>query len=536
MRSIGTRFSVAVGGLALVFSGIVLYRAWSSAKQQTEALISAEAKLALEFDLAIRDYVKDTIRPEMEKRVNPDEFVVEAMSTSYVAREIVEKVRKEFPEYLLKFPSDNPRNPQNMAGPEELERLQYFRSNPDKDRWAGRLKINDTEYFAHVSAMRVVKSCLHCHGLPEDCPKSLLERYPSNGGFYHKVGDVAGMDMIAIPMDVVNASLASHARANVLATAAWLAVLFGSILTAFRLIVGHRLSAITEHFQTAAAQESGSVSPVPDSGKDEISVLAQSFNSLANRLQTLHGSLEHQVRERTEELATTNNQLRDEIDNRRKVEEALRREQRLLKQALRMHDYDRQVIAYEIHDGLAQDLFAAMMALQSFDCTKPQEAQEKLKAGIAMLTKCTAEARRLINGVRPPLLDEQGVVLAVENLICELSDEDCPEIEFHYSEGVGRLEPVLENAIYRIVQEGISNARHHSKTDRIKVSLEREDSRIRLEVQDWGIGFDMNKIQGHSIGLNGIEERAKSLGGKAVIESSLGSGTKVVVDLPIQLP
>ena len=128
------------------------------------------------------------------------------------------------------------------------------------------------------------------------------------------------------------------------------------------------------------------------------------------------------------------------------------------------------------------------------------------------------------------------VVFAIKNLVCESSGDGSPEIDFQRSETVGRLEPVLENAIYRIVQEGISNAQQHSKTDRIRVSLEKEDYRVRVEVQDWGIGFDVNKIQGHSIGLKGIKERAKLLGGEVAIETGPGSGTRVVVDLPIQLP
>ena len=131
MKSIGTRFSVTIAAFAIVFSAIVLWQAWSSAKQHSEELTSQQARLALEFDLAIREYVGQAIRPEMQKRIPKDDFVVEAMSTSFVAREIAEKVRKNFPDYLLKFPSDNPRNPENKAGTEEEGLLQRFRENPN---------------------------------------------------------------------------------------------------------------------------------------------------------------------------------------------------------------------------------------------------------------------------------------------------------------------------------------------------------------------------------------------------------------------
>jgi hypothetical protein len=117
MKSIGTRFSIAVGLFAALFCGLLLARAWFSARRHAEELTAAEAELAMRFDLAIRKYVGDVIRPAMAARIGKDEFVVEAMSSSYVAREIFDEVRKEFPEYVIKFSSDNPRNPTNAAGP-----------------------------------------------------------------------------------------------------------------------------------------------------------------------------------------------------------------------------------------------------------------------------------------------------------------------------------------------------------------------------------------------------------------------------------
>ena len=310
MKSIGTRFSVTIAAFAIVFSAIVLWQAWSSAKQHSEELTSQQARLALEFDLAIREYVGQSIRPEMQKRISKDDFVVEAMSTSFVAREIAEKVRKNFPDYLLKFPSDNPRNPKNKAGPEEEGLLQRFRENPELKQWDGRLEIDGKEYYACLKPMRMEQVCLQCHGLPEDSPKSLLDRYGSTGGFFRKVGDVAGMDMIAIPMETVHLSLASQARASLLVLAVWLTMLFASIFVAFRLIVARRLSAITQHFQLAAEYTGElATTPLVEKGQDEISVLVKNFNVLAAKKRALYESLEDRVRERTAELAQTNVEL-----------------------------------------------------------------------------------------------------------------------------------------------------------------------------------------------------------------------------------
>ena len=310
MRSIGTRFSIAIAAFAILFSALVLWRAWSTAKRHSEEITSQQARLALEFDLAIREYVGQEIRPEMESRIGKDDFVLQAMSTSHVAREIAEKVRKRFPDYILKFPSDNPRNPQNKAGVEEERLLQRFRENPGLEEWDGPLEIDGRQYYACLKPMRVKQECLKCHGLPEKSPKPLLDKYGSTGGFFRQVGDVAGMDMIAIPMATVNASLASQAEANLLVWAIWLALLFASIFVAFRLIVARRLSAITQHFQQAAEHTGEfATTPLVEQGHDEISVLVKAFNVLAAKRRALYESLEERVRERTSELAQTNTQL-----------------------------------------------------------------------------------------------------------------------------------------------------------------------------------------------------------------------------------
>ena len=310
MRSIGTRFSIVVGIFAVAFSGFILFRTWYSTRTHVEQLTALQAVLALEFDLAIREYAGEVIRPEMARRIGSDEFIVEVMSTSYIARQVFEKVRRQFPDYVIKFSSDNPRNPKNQAGPEELALLDYFRENPEATRWTGRITMNGNEYFAHLSAMRIEQSCLQCHGLPENAPASLIQRYGTQGSFYRQVGDVAGMDTIAIPMDNINAAMARDATTTLLTTALWLVLLFGAIMIAFRYIVTRRLAAITGHFQSAAAQtEEAPVSSIEVKGEDEISSLARSFNTLAARLRSLHESLEQRVQRRTAELAQTNVKL-----------------------------------------------------------------------------------------------------------------------------------------------------------------------------------------------------------------------------------
>jgi signal transduction histidine kinase len=520
MRSIGTKFSVAVGLFAAVFCGILLYRAWWSAKRHVDELTATEAELALKFDLAIRKYVGDVIRPAMAARVGKDEFVVEAMSSSYVAREIFEEVRKEFPDYVIKFSSDNARNPKNAAGPEELEIIRYFRDHPGETRWVGRLEMNGSEYFAHLSPMRMEQSCLQCHGRPQDAPKSLLDRYGDRRGFHRKVGDVAGLDVIALPMAKVNAALLADAKTSLLATAVLLVLLVGSILVAFRYLVARRLAAITRYFQEAVQQAGDkAIAPIPVRGNDEIGALAASYNALAARLQELHESLEERVKQRTD---------------------ALRREQETLKHLLQSSDRERQLMAYEIHDGLAQELAGAVMQLDSYSQFKDENSEEAARAfeaGVGTLRQGLAEARRLISGLRPPILDELGPVAAIAHLVKESQGQaGAPEIELNSEVAFTRLAPVLENAIYRIVQEGLANALKHSGSKKVRIELVQRGDRIEIRIEDWGSGFTWDRVTEGSYGLKGIQERARLLGGTAKIDTAPGEGTRIAVDLPIVQP
>jgi PAS domain S-box-containing protein len=225
-----------------------------------------------------------------------------------------------------------------------------------------------------------------------------------------------------------------------------------------------------------------------------------------------------------------------DITERKRAEEALRREHRNLKHLLQSSDHERQLIAYEIHDGLAQHLAGAIMQLQAFDylkSKKPPEAAKAFDAGMTMLQQGHFEARRLIAGVRLPILDESGIVEAVAHLVHEEGHEKGPKIEYRSRVDFDRLDPTLENAIYRIAQEALTNACQHSKSEKIRVTLSQHGDRLRIEIWDWGVGFDPKAVPKSHFGLEGIRQRARLLGGKCSIRSKVGKGTRIMVELPV---
>ena len=323
MKSIAARFLLAVGIFVGLFSAFTIYRAYQITERHVAQLLERQAELALEFDLAVRSYVAEGIRPAVQQRVGPDEFILEAMSSSYVAREVFDRVRKKLPGYLLKFSSDNPRNPANRASPDELKVLQRFRSQPGLERWSGRITLDGRPYFAHFSARRMQESCLRCHGRPEDASPALVQRYGPVAGFHLPVGEVIALDTIAIPLEAADTALASQLRQQLPLTAAGLALLFLAIVVVFRRLVSSRLAVIADHFaRIAASPDSATITPLSLGGRDEISQLVASFNLLAEKVREAYVSLERGVAERTAALTRANEELRGEMAERERVERA----------------------------------------------------------------------------------------------------------------------------------------------------------------------------------------------------------------------
>lgn len=221
----------------------------------------------------------------------------------------------------------------------------------------------------------------------------------------------------------------------------------------------------------------------------------------------------------------------------------LRGKQRFMERTLAAQERDRKLVAYEIHDTILQEVIGALMFVDTMyenaAASKALAAEAidvaPLEQARKLLRKCIDEARQMISGLRPPIIDEQGVVGAVDYLVSEFNARGMA-IRFVHDMPADRLFPDLETTIFRIVQEALTNVERHSGVNQAEVRVSQLAGTIRIEVSDLGQGFDPEAVGEGHFGLEGMRERARLLEGWVSIQSSPGRGTEVIVELPVRLP
>lgn len=214
-------------------------------------------------------------------------------------------------------------------------------------------------------------------------------------------------------------------------------------------------------------------------------------------------------------------------------ERALTHERNVLRQLLGIQERERKLISYEIHDGLAQYLNGAMMHFEAYTHARgPTAAPRDFEEGMRLLRIAAVESRRLIGGLRPPALDELGLVDAIDSLVAE-AREDVPQVRFTHALAEERLPPQVETIVFRIVQEALTNVRRHSMARKVDVRLEQTADAVLVRIRDDGRGFDPATVPDDRFGLEGIRQRCRLLGGEPAITSSPGAGTTIEARLPL---
>lgn len=208
-----------------------------------------------------------------------------------------------------------------------------------------------------------------------------------------------------------------------------------------------------------------------------------------------------------------------------------------------VQEAERHQLARELHDKVGQNLTALAFTLnfvQSQFAPESQSQGEKvyrqLDESLNLVEQTTDRIRDVITELRPPMLDEYGLVEALDWYASQFASREGITVTVQGKTIVPRLTNATESTLFRIVQEALSNAAQHGQASRISISIVADTRVVRLIIADNGVGFDPTQITSsqkrQAIGLLGMKERAGALAGSCRIESELGQGTRVVVEVP----
>jgi signal transduction histidine kinase len=196
-------------------------------------------------------------------------------------------------------------------------------------------------------------------------------------------------------------------------------------------------------------------------------------------------------------------------------------------------------IAHAVHDEGGQLLVAVHIALAELAPSLPVAQKEELSQIDKLLNQVETQLRRFSHELRPAVLDDLGWLAAIRFLASSVSKRTSIPIEVH-TKIKTRFSGSHETALYRIVQESLTNAVKHARPRLVRIDLRRENQQLCCSIQDDGVGFDLRAVRSNrereSLGLIGIQERVNALGGILSIDSAPGRGTKVCIRLPLEVP
>lgn len=241
------------------------------------------------------------------------------------------------------------------------------------------------------------------------------------------------------------------------------------------------------------------------------------------RLLRAQDELEDRVRERTADLDVVNRNLRE-----------------LSARLMQLQDEERRRIARELHDSVGQTLAALGMnlSLVRHDVERLSGIISALNDSENLVREMSSEVRTISHLLHPPLLDEAGLCSAARWYVDGFAQRSGIKVDLEIPDDFGRLPAEMETAIFRVIQESLTNIHRHSGSTVAKIQLHQRGDEVVVEIADKGRGVPLDKLEEMSssgtpgVGIRGMRERLRQLGGVLEIESGK-SGTIVIVKLPL---
>lgn len=283
--------------------------------------------------------------------------------------------------------------------------------------------------------------------------------------------------------------------------------------------------------------------PVPSEGQDEVRELAASFETMRHQLRESHAQLakanwelERRVEERTQELMDRHEELAraSQLLRQREVERSY-----LLEQTIQAQEEERRRLARELHDAVGQLLSALVVRISLLQgMAQTPQLREGLRELGELASQTVGAVRRLLVDLRPELLDDLGLSAAVAWHAEQTLTRHGVQVDLEMRLPEHRLPGQVEVAVFRVMQEAITNIHRHAQARQARIALDMESGELVGSVSDDGVGFDAAESEQHpgarGVGLLGMRERVSLLGGSLRIRTRPERGTTLTFRLPVQ--
>jgi signal transduction histidine kinase len=313
-----------LAGLLLLMAALVGFFA-VALNMHLARLMEGEARekaaLILAHVEAVQRYVRVTLRPAMYHVLPESGFILEAMSTSYVTREVMSDENLANEAFTYRRVGIDARNPQSEARPDERAYIERFAANPKLEHLEEFSDVTGERTFVTVRAQRFDQGCMHCHGDPAEAPRELIEKYGAERGFGRKVGDLAGIDMVRLKVERDVGGIRDATFSFAVLFAAGILVLFLVLQGFFHRLVVQSLRRVTDVMRRLFPDEAPppATRPAP-TRDDEIEGLLHGFETTAEHLRQARSdlaayaaTLEDKVAERTRDLSALADERRADV-------------------------------------------------------------------------------------------------------------------------------------------------------------------------------------------------------------------------------
>jgi signal transduction histidine kinase len=374
-----------------------------------------------------------------------------------------------------------------------------------------------------------VRECHECHASANEAPR------------------VSDEIMAFVPLKMAPWGVVVRQPAQAVAAPAtyfWQRLLLGggsalgvALLVTWWLVSRNIVKPIQALDEASAQMASGRLDvPIRNGGIDEVARLTANLERMRVKLESTlddhrrgKQALQQVVEEHTAELTV----LYEQLEGRKEMCK------RLLGRVLTAQEAERARLARELHDSIGQSITAVIMTTTAVENSLPgalSGEKDKLANVRAMATQALHDLRGLIFDLRPEILDDLGLALALRSQVKTYLEPAGVRVQLHAAGLKDQLPPEVETTIFRVVQEAITNIGRHAHATEASIVLTKRDNKLMVRVQDNGVGFDLALVDNgnhQAWGLRGMEERVTMLGGQLFISTKPGGGTVLQAEVPL---